>query len=65
MSAAQEFMNECTALEMAILKLKAEKAELLVALKDVLAFIDYVGGTKDKSVAKARKAITKATGATA
>ena len=33
MSAAQEFMNECTALEIQVLKLKSEKSELLVACK--------------------------------
>lgn len=35
MSTAQDFMNECTALEIEILKLKAEKAELLVTLQIV------------------------------
>lgn len=47
MSAAQEFMNECTALEIEIIKLKSEKRELLEACK---LFIKYDATDEDSSI---------------
>ena len=44
MSAAQEFMNECTALEIEIIKLKSEKRDLL---KACTMMVDYANATID------------------